>query len=401
MATTSGIVKGTPVAITGAELMAHAMRQTNPDVVACYPITPQTVITEAFSEFVARGEVQTEFVAVESEHAAMSACVGASAAGARAQTATAGPGLALMFEILYVASGNRLPIVMHLATRSFSAPINILCDHSDAMAMRDSGWVMLIAEGAQEAYDNGIMCTRIAEHPDVMLPVANLLDGFIITHAVERSEMLPDDVVAKFVGSYKAPLPLLDVDKPVTYGPIDFHDFYFDHKRQQIEAMTNSKEVIKQVSAEFGELTGRNYDLLETYRMEDAEIATVVMGSSASTVRETVDWLRKDGIKAGMVKVRCYRPFPTEELGELLKPLKGVSVLERATGFGGASNPLTEEVGYVLHTYDIGSRLRSYVYGLGGKDTTPVLFRRAYEDLLSPKEKDSGPEPIGYLGIEE
>jgi pyruvate ferredoxin oxidoreductase alpha subunit len=380
--------------------MAHAMRQTNPDVVACYPITPQTVVTEAFSEFVARGEVKTEFVAVESEHAAMSACVGAAAAGARAQTATAGPGLALMWEILYVASGNRLPIVMHLATRSFSAPINILCDHSDAMGMRDSGWIMLVGEGPQEAYDNGIMAVRIAEHPDVMLPVANLLDGFIITHAVERSEMLPDDVVEKFVGVYNAPYSLLNVDKPVTFGPIDFHDYYFDHKRQQIEAMTNSKKVIEQVSAEFGAITGRHYGLLETYKMDDAEYAVIIMGSSASTLREAIDNLRKEGMKAGMIKVRCYRPFPTEELAALLKPLKGVSVLERSTGFGGAANGLTAEVAFVMHAYGIESRLKSYVYGLGGKDTTPTLFRRAYDDLLKPR-KGIGPEPIGYLGIRE
>lgn len=400
MATTKAKVKGKPVAITGAELMAHAMRQTNPDVVACYPITPQTVITEAFSEFVARGEVKTEFVAVESEHAAMSACIGAAAAGARAQTATAGPGLALMWEVLYVASGNRLPIVMHLATRSFSAPLNILCDHSDAMGMRDSGWIMLVGEGPQEAYDNGIMAVRIAEHPDVMLPVANLLDGFIITHAVERAEMLPDDVVEKFVGVYNAPYSLLNIEKPVTFGPIDFHDYYFDHKRQQIEAMANSKKVIEQVSAEFGDITGRHYGLLETYKMDDAEYAAIIMGSSASTLREAIDNLRKEGVKAGMIKVRCYRPFPTEELAALLKPLKGVSVLERATGFGGAANGLTAEVAFVMHTYGIESRLKSYVYGLGGKDTTPTLFRRAYDDLLKPR-KGIGPEPIGYLGIRD
>ena len=393
--------KGKLVAFTGAELMAHAMRQANPDVVACYPITPQTVVTEAFSEFVARGEVQTEFIAVESEHAAMSACVGAAAAGARAQTATAGPGLALMFEILYVASGNRLPIVMHLTTRSFSAPIDILCDHSDAMAMRDSGWVMLVAEGAQEAYDNGLMAVRVAEHPDVMLPVANLLDGFIITHAVERAEMLPDDVVEKFVGTYEPKISLLDLDRPVTFGPIDFHDFYFEHKRQQIEAMANAKEVIEQVSAEFGELTGRYYGLLEPYRMEDAEVATIIMGSAAGTVREAVDWLRGDGIKAGAIKIRCFRPFPVEEMAELLKPLKGVAVLERATGFGGASNPITEEIGYLLHVYGLRARLRSYVYGLGGKDASPALFRQAYEELLSPTRGRARPEPIRYLGIEE
>jgi pyruvate ferredoxin oxidoreductase alpha subunit len=304
-----------------------------------------------------------------------------------------------MFEILYVASGNRLPIVMYLATRSFSAPIDILCDHSDAMAMRDSGWVMLVAEGAQEAYDNGIMAVRIAEHPEVLLPVANLLDGFIITHAVERAEMLPDDVVREFVGTYKGDLTLLNVDEPVTYGPIDFHDFYFDHKRQQIEAMANAKAVVEQVSAEFGELVGRHYDLLDTYHMEDAEIAAVVMGSASGTVRTAVDDLRRDGIKAGVIKIRCYRPFPVEEMAELLKPLKGVAVLERATGFGGAANALTEEIGYILHTYDIDTRLRGYVYGLGGKDTKPNAFREAYEDLLAPPEVKIGPEPIGYLGL--
>jgi pyruvate ferredoxin oxidoreductase alpha subunit len=389
------------MALSGGELVAHAMRQVNPDVVAAYPITPQTVITETFSEFVANGLVQTEFVPVESEHAAMSACIGAAAAGGRAQTATSGPGLALMWEVLWVASGNRLPIVMHLCTRSLSAPINILCDHADAMGMRDAGWIMLFAEGAQEAYDNGIMAVRIAEHPEVLLPVASILDGFLVTHSVEKAEILPDEAVAEFVGIYKARHSLLKPGEEVTFGPLDFHDFYFEHKRQQLEAMERAKEVIKQVSEEFAELTGRSYGLIEPYRMEDAQVAAIVMGSAAGTVRTVVDELRREGIRAGAIRIRSFRPFPVEELVASLGRVKAVAILERSISFGGADHPLAMEIKTLLYTHGLHPLVRTYIYGLGGRDTPPYLFREALEELLRPPEDQAALKPVRYLGIRD
>lgn len=394
-------VTGTLVALDGATLVAHAMRQVRPDVVAAYPITPQTVITETFSEFVANGEVETEFIPVESEHAALSACVGAAAAGARAQTATSGPGLALMWEVMYVASGNRLPIVMHLATRALSAPVNILCDHSDVMGIRDAGWVILLAETSQEAYDNAIQAVRIAEHPEVMLPVVSAMDGFVTTHGVERSEMLPDEAVAQFVGTYQAPYSILDVDRPVTMGPLDFHDFYPEHKRQQIEAMARAVEVIYQVAQEFGELTGRYYGPLDPYRMEDAEVATLVIGSASGTVRVVVDDLRRQGVRAGMVKLRCFRPFPVKELAGLLGGLRAVGILDRSISPGGAGHPLFMETSAALQQHGLAPHMRSYVYGLGGRTPAPEHFFQAYQELLADRE--AGPELPSptYLGIRE
>jgi len=257
-----GKVKGKPVALDGDRAVAEAIRQMNPDVVAAYPITPQTEIVMRFSEFVANGEVDTEFIPVESEHAAMSACIGACAAGGRVQTATAGAGLAFMWEVLWVASGTRLPIVMHLVNRSLSAPLNIHCDHSDSMGARDAGWIQLYDETVQEAYDNAIQALRIAEHPDVMLPTLHALDGFILGHGLERLDLLPDDMVRKFVGVYKPEHPLLDVDHPVTYGPMDLTDYFFEHKRQQAAAMEKALEIIPQIGEEYGTLTGRYYGLL-------------------------------------------------------------------------------------------------------------------------------------------
>ena len=394
-------VSGTPVALDGDTLVAHAMRQVRPDVVAAYPITPQTVVTETFSEFVANGEVTTEFVPVESEHAALSACIGAAAAGGRAQTATAGPGLALMWEVMYVASGLRLPIVIHLATRALSAPINILCDHSDAMGVRDAGWIMLFSESSQEAYDNAIQAVRIAEHPEVMLPVIAAIDGFIATHNVERSEMLPDEIVAEFVGTYQAPYSLLDVDRPVTMGPLDFHDFYFEHKRQQIEAMERAREVMKQVGEEFGELTGRHYGPLEPYRMEDAEVATLVIGSASGTVRVVVDDLRRQGVRAGMVKVRCFRPFPGKELASLLEGLHAVGVLDRSLSPGGVGHPLFTETSSALYQQGLALQMRSYVYGLGGRTPAPEQFQQAYQELLPGREAGPASPSPTFLGLRE
>jgi pyruvate ferredoxin oxidoreductase alpha subunit len=377
------------------------MRQINPDVVAAYPITPQTEIVQTFSEFVANGEVDTEFIAVESEHAAMSACIGAAAAGGRAQTATAGAGLAFMWEMLWVASGTRLPIVMHVVNRSFSAPLNILCDHSDSMGARDAGWVQLYAETIQEAYDDAIQAVRIAEHPEVLLPVLHCLDGFILGHSTERLELLPDNVVKEFIGSYKPEYSLLDIDRPVTFGPNDYHDYFFEHKRQQIAAMEKALEVVPRIGEEFGRITGRYYGLVEGYQLEDAEYAVVAIGSSVGTLRLVVDQLRFEGIKAGLLKIRCLRPFPAAAIVEELKGKKAIGVLDRSLSFGAQGNPLFLEICTALFTAGLTPKVINYVYGLGGRDTIPLQFRQVFEELMEVDKTGQVQPGVRYIGLRD
>lgn len=389
---------GTPVALDGGTLVAHAMRQSRPDVVAAYPITPQTLITEAFSQFVANGQVHTEFVPVESEHAALSVCIGAAAAGARAQTATSGPGLALMWELLGVASGMRLPIVLHLCTRALSAPINILCDHSDAMGMRDTGWIMLFAENGQEAYDQAIIAVRLAEHPQVLLPVANLLDGFIVTHCVERALLLPDQAVADFVGEFQPAHSLLDLRRPVTFGGLDFQDFHMEHKRGQVEGMRQAKHVLESLLQEFGEVSGRFYHLVEPYRLEDAEVGMVVLGSAAGTVRYVVERLRRAGQRVGMLRIRSFRPFPTQEVASALAHLRAIGVLDRALAPGAASLPLFSEVASALACHGLSQKIVGWVYGIGGREALPHQIEGAFHTLANPS---TPPGFAGWLGLRE
>lgn len=396
-----GKVKGKPVALDGDRAVAEAIRQMNPDVVAAYPITPQTEIVMRFSEFVANGEVDTEFIPVESEHAAMSACIGASAAGGRVQTATAGAGLAFMWEVLWVASGTRLPIVMHLVNRSLSAPLNIHCDHSDSMGARDAGWIQLYDETVQEAYDNAIQALRIAEHPDVMLPTLHALDGFILGHGLERLDLLPDDMVREFVGVYKPEHPLLDVDHPVTYGPMDLTDYFFEHKRQQAAAMEKALEIIPQIGEEYGTLTGRYYGLMEGYRLEDAEFATVALGSTAGTIKTVVDELRDQGVKAGLLKLRCFRPFPATILAKALGDKKAIAVLDRSLSFGAQCGPLFFEVVTALFTHSFNPKVVNYAYGLGGRDTVPERIHQIYRDLIEIDSKGLTGPPLRYLGLRE
>ncbi len=397
----SAKVKGTPVALDGDRAVAEAMRQVNPDVVAAYPITPQTEIVMRFSEFVANGEVVTEFIPVESEHAAMSATIGASAAGGRAQTATAGAGLALMWEVLWVASGTRLPIVMHVVNRSLSAPLNIHCDHSDSMGARDAGWVQLYDESVQEAYDNAIQAVRIAEHPDVMLPTLHALDGFILGHGLERLEVLPDDAVKGFIGTYTPAHPLLDVDHPVTYGPMDLADYFFEHKRQQAAAMEKALEVIPQVGEEFGQLTGRYYGLTEGYRLEDADFVAVALGSTTGTAKTVVDELRDQGMKAGLLKLRCFRPFPAAAVAEALGNRRAVAVLDRSLSFGAQGNPLFLEVVTALYTHGFSPKVVNYAYGLGGRDTVPALIHQVYKDLVEIDRNGLTGPPLRFLGVRD
>ena len=390
-------------ALAGNEAVATAMRQINPDVVAAYPITPQTSTVQTFADFVADGLVDTEFVCVESEHSAMSACVGASAAGARVMTATSANGLALMWEILYIAASNRCPIVMSLVNRALSAPINIHCDHSDVMGMRDSGWIILFSESGQEAYDNMFQAVRIAEHPDVLLPVAVCQDGFITSHSMERVEIYDDADVQAFVGEYKPQWSLLDLENPKTYGPLDFYDYYYEHKRQQVEAMENAQQVILDVAEEFNRTFDRDYGLFEPYRLEDAEVAVVAANSTAGTAKVVVDALRAEGLKVGLLKPRLFRPFPAKELADALGHLKAVAVMDRSISFGAMNNagPLYLELLAALAAHGVQMPIADYVYGLGGRDILPDEIERVYRDALKAAETGQVERMVTYLSVRE
>ncbi len=389
------------VALTGNEAAAQAMRQISPDVVAAYPITPQTEIVQIFSTFVADGIVPTEFVAVESEHSAMSATVGSAAAGARSMTATSANGLALMWEILYIASGMRLPIVMPVVNRALSGPINIHCDHSDTMGARDSGWLQLYSETAQEMYDNMIQAVRIAEHENVRLPVMCMMDGFITSHGMENVILLQDKQVKDFIGEYYVDNALLDVENPSTWGPLDLQDFYFEHKRQQADAVIQARKVIQEVADEYAKLTGRHYGFLEEYRMDDAEVAILVINSTAGTAKYVVDQLRSKGTKAGLIKLRVLRPFPAEELAQAVSNLKVLAVMDRAESFSGLGGPLFSESKGALYDADKRPLMLNYIYGLGGRDVTPEMIESVYQHLLKVAESGRVDNPYNFLGIRD
>ncbi|MDH7486227.1 MAG: pyruvate ferredoxin oxidoreductase [Anaerolineae bacterium] len=390
-------------ALTGDNAFAMAMRQVNPDVVAAYPITPQTETVEFFAEYVADGLVDTEFICVESEHSAMSACVGASAAGARVMTATSANGLALMWEIVYIAASLRCPIVMSVVNRALSGPINIHCDHSDVMGMRDSGWIILFSENGQEAYDNAFQAVRIGEHPDVLLPVAVCQDGFITSHAMERVEVYDDADVKAFIGTYRPQWSLLDLEHPKTYGPLDFYDYYYEHKRQQVEAMEHAQRVILEVAEEFNRKFHRNYGLFEPYRLEDAEVAVVVANSTAGTAKVVVDALRAEGLKVGLLKPRVFRPFPARELADALGHLKAVAVMDRSISFGAMDNagPLFLELAAALALHGVQVPIADYVFGLGGRDIRPGEIERVYREALQMAETGQVARRVTYLSVRE
>jgi pyruvate ferredoxin oxidoreductase alpha subunit len=387
------------LAVTGNVLVAEAMRQCAPDMMAAYPITPQTTIVEEFAKFVANGRVHTEYVTVESEHSAMSACIGASAAGARVMTATSSQGLAYMWEELHIAAGMRLPIVMANANRALSAPINIHCDHSDIMGARDTGWIILFAETAQEAYDNTIMSVRIAEHPDVLLPVMPCLDGFITTHSIDRAQIMDDETVKAFVGDYVPENALLDVEHPVTHGSFaGLGGPYFEFKNSQRMAIERSREVIDSVAAEWSAICGRPFGKIETWGMEDAETAIVVIGSTAGNARHVARGLRAEGKKVGVVKVRCFRPFPYAELAAALKGVKAVAVMDRSESFGAEGGPLFLEVRSALYDLDTRVPVVDYIYGLGGADVKIELIDRVFSDLSDIASGTAAPSGLVYLG---
>ncbi len=369
------------VAVTGNQAVAEALRQINPDVMAAYPITPSTEIMQRYTEFVSNGKVDTEIILVESEHSAMSACIGASAAGGRVATATSAQGLALMWEMLHIASGYRLPILIALVNRALSAPLNIHGDHSDGMGSRDTGWIQLYSENGQEAYDNTIMAYRIAEHKDVRLPIMVCMDGFIISHSIESMQFIPDEEVKKFVGEYKAIDPLLDIDHPKSIGALVLPDYYMEHKRAQHEAMLNVKKVVQEVSAEFARTFGRKYELFETYRLEDAEVVLVALNSAAGTIKDEVDRYRDKGVKAGLLKPRMFRPFPYEEVGAALKSAKAVCVMDRADSYGGYG-PLFMEIASALYPHRQGPVLFNKIYGLGGRDLMPLDVDQVIDETI-------------------
>lgn len=385
-------------ALTGAEAVAHAMRQINPDVVAAYPITPQTPIMHSFCDFHANAEVTSEMILVESEHSAMSACVGASAAGARVMTATSSAGLALMHEIVFIAASSRLPIVMPVANRALSGPINIHCDHSDTMAERDSGWLQIYAENNQEAYDFTVIAQKVAEDKRVLLPFMVCLDGFITTHCVEGIELLEDKKVKDFVGEYKPQYALLDIAKPHTFGPLDLTDYYFEHKRQQYEGMESSPQVLNEVFSKYEKLSGRKYSFIEEYQTKDAEHILVAMSSSCGTIKDVVDELRKAGKKVGLLKINVYRPFPKKEVMTALQNAKTIGVLDRAQSPGAVGAPIYTDLVTALYDSTKKSSIINFVYGLGGRDFNITLAKKAFEDLQNYK---SGQEKNRFLGVRE
>ena len=367
--------------LSGNEAIATAMRQINPDVFAMFPITPSTEIPQYFAQYVADGRVDTEFICVESEHSSMSACIGAEAAGCRAITATSPAGLSFMNEVLYVAASCRLPIVLAVACRALTGPININHDYSDSMAERDSGFIQIYAENNQEAYDNYLQAHRIGETPDVRLPVMICEDGFITSHALENIELESDEAVRAFVGEYHPENYLLKSENPLAVGPYGTSPYYMEARVAQAEAMKNAKRAILDVAADFEKTFGRKYGLFEPYRLEDAEVALVLMGSSAGTARAAVDELREQGVRAGLIKVRVFRPFPAEELAEALKDCKAVAVLDKSEGFSACGGPLFAETAAACVNLDRRPKMVDIVYGLGGRDFTVDQAKRVFARL--------------------
>jgi pyruvate ferredoxin oxidoreductase alpha subunit len=407
------VVKQEVLALNGDEAAAFAAKQSDVDIVAAYPITPQTIIVEKFSEYVANGEIDTEFVCTESEHSALTACLAASVTGARTFTASASAGLALMHEMLFVTSGCRAPVVMAIANRALSAPLNIHGDHSDTMVERDSGWIQIYVENAQEVYDSTIQAFRIAENLDVLLPVIVGLDGFTLSHSLENVQALPDEVAKKFVGTRELPLVMphtgknvpfrLDPEKPMTMGPVAFPNYYFEFKRQQEEAMKNALRVIQQVNEEYAQLTGRSYGdgLLDSYRLEDAEIVIACLGSTAGTVKTAVDELRQEGIKAGLLRIRTFRPLPVKGIFDAFRKVKAVAIMDKSMSFGGNGGPVFHEVRHVLYDLPTHPYVVNYIYGLGGRDTSPDQIRKIYEDLQKIVQSKHVETTVNYVGLRE
>lgn len=406
-------VKQETMALNGDEAVAYAVKQCDVDVVAAYPITPQTIIVEKFSEYVANGEVLTEFVCTESEHSAITACLAASATGARTFTASASAGLALMHEMLFVTSGSRAPVVMAIANRALSSPLNIHGDQSDSMAERDSGWIHIYVENAQEAYDSIIQAFKIAEDVGVSLPIIIGLDGFTLSHTLENVDVLPDEAVKQFVGERQLPNVLthegktvpfkLDPENPMTMGPIAMPNYYFEFKRQQEEAMKNALKRIQEVNSEYAKITGRSYGngLADAYKLDDAEIAVVCVGSTSGTLKVIVDELRQEGVKAGLLRLRTFRPLPVEELRRALGNVAAIAVMDKSMSFGGNGGAVYHEVRHALYDAKTHPFIVNYIYGLGGRDSSPRELRRIFEELLRIAKTGRVEKQVNYLGLRE
>ena len=387
--------------LSGNEAVAIALKQINPDVFPAFPITPSTEIPQYFASFVANGEVDTEFITVESEHSSMSAAIGASSAGARSLTATSSCGLAYMWEELYIAASNRLPLALALVNRALSGPININCDHSDSMGARDAGWIQIYAENNQEAYDNMVQAFRISEHKDVRLPIMICQDGFITSHAVENIELLDDADVKNFVGEYEPENYLLNPKQTMAVGPYAITDYYMEAKRNQAEGMKHAVEVVKAVAKEFAGISGREYGLFEEYCMEDAERAVVMIGSACGTTKDAIDALRAKGEKVGLIKIRLYRPFPAEEIAEALKNVKAVAIMDRAEGYTNHGGPLGADVMSAMFRARSQAFAVNYVYGLGGRDVRVEDMQGVFEDLKEVIANNDAGETYRYMGVRE
>ena len=385
--------------MSGNEAVAYAIRQINPDVMPAFPITPSTEIPQMVSSYIANGDIDTEFIPVESEHSAMSAAIGSCAAGARTLTATSSAGLALMWEELLLAASNRLPIALALVLRTLSGPININCDHTDGMGARDTGWIQIYAENNQEAYDNFVQAYRIAEHKDVKLPVMICQDGFITSHAVENIELLEDELVKNFVGEYEPEEFLLNPGQPMSVGPYAVSNYVMEGRKNQLLALERSKKVILEVAEEFEKISGRKYGFFEEYRMEDAEYVMVIIGSAAGTAKDAVDELRAQGVRAGLVKLRVFRPFPAKEIAEALRGCKAAAILDRCESYNTNGGPLGSEITAALFQNKVMIDAINYIYGLGGRDFTVDDAKNVYSELQDIVEHGAPAEQFKYIGL--
>lgn len=371
-----------------------------------FPITPSTEIPEYFSKYIADGKIISNLILVESEHSAMSAAIGASLSSARTATATSSNGLAYMWEMLHIAASMRAPIIMELVCRSISGPLNIHNEHSDAMGMKDTGWIMLFSKNNQDVYDNTIIGTMIAENSNVLLPIAICQDGFITSHSIENIEILEDDEVIKLVGKYNNKVNLLDKENPVTVGPLDLPTHLFEHKRLQVEALANAKKVFKEISEKYEKVSGRKINMIDTYMVEDAETVIIAIGSTAETIEEVVDRRRKNGEKVGVIAIRMFRPFPEEEIISALKNVKNIAVMDKVMDYSLNGGPLYKEI--ISAIYDMKEKdeekdklgdkniiVSNYIYGIGGRDIGVDDIEGIFDDILD----DSNDEKIRYVGL--
>lgn len=386
------------LALTGNEAMAYAIKQARPDVFCGYPITPTTDILVSIAKYVANGEINCRFVTAESEHSVASVLYGAAAAGARCFTCTASQGLALMHEVLHIISGARLPIIIASSSRSLSSPINVHGDHADFMDMRDTSFIQIFCENSQDSYDNFLQVVRIAE--EVKLPAIVSSDGFITSHNLEPVEVLPDEIVNKFIGAYNPAYSILDFKNPITINPLALPNSFMEIKKEQSDAMRQVKKVIPQVALEYQKISKRNYGFFREYKLDDAEIAIVVMGSTAETAQLVVDELRDNGIKAGLLALRVFRPFPADEIITTLSSLNAVCVLDRADAYSGLGGPLFVEVSSALCKKEVKPKLLSRIYGLGGREINEKMIKGVFDELIKINQGEKVNQ-FSYVGLKE